>query len=62
MNIRVYRCYNCHNPLTEERALEGEGCACGSRRVSPTNALLSELPKLLLEVLWIWWKKRNRKN
>ena len=60
MGIRVYRCFNCKKALTETRVLEGSGCACGSRRVTPSNALISETPKLLLEVLWIWL--RNRVN
>ena len=58
MSIRVYRCFNCKKALTEKRVLEGSGCACGSRRVTPSNPLVLETPMLLMEVLWSWLKKR----
>ena len=60
MGIRVYRCFNCKKPLTEIRVLEGSGCACGSRRVTPSNPLISETPFLLLEVIWRWFLKKIR--
>jgi len=60
MGIRVYRCFNCKKSLTETRVLEGSGCACGSRRVTPSNPLISETPLLLLEVIWRWFLKKIR--